>query len=83
MVDESGVYGRDGNKKEIMEMLLSDNAICNEIGVISIVGMGGIGKTTLAQLVYNDERVKKHFDLEAWVCVSEEFDLLQITKNNS
>ncbi|KAL6329548.1 hypothetical protein AAG906_022099 [Vitis piasezkii] len=80
VVDESGVYGRDGNKEEIIKMLVSDNSSGNEIGVISIVGMGGIGKTTLTQLVYNDESVKKYFDLEAWVCVSEEFDLLRITK---
>ncbi|RVW43532.1 putative disease resistance RPP13-like protein 1, partial [Vitis vinifera] len=80
LVDESGVYGRGGSKEEIIEFLLCDNQRGNEACVISIVGMGGLGKTTLSQLVYNDERVDTHFDLKSWVCVSDEFDLLKIMK---
>ena len=42
--------------------------------------MAGIGKTTLAQIVYNNDRVEKHFHLRIWVCVSDQFDVVRVTK---
>ncbi|XP_021281488.1 putative disease resistance RPP13-like protein 1 isoform X1 [Herrania umbratica] len=78
LVNESSVYGREKDKNTILELLLKNEE--PGAGVISIVGMGGIGKTTLAQLVYNDVSVEGFFDLKAWVCVSEEFDVVRVTK---
>ena len=39
------------------------------------MGIGGLGKTTLAQFVYNDENVNKHFEQKMWVCLSDAFEL--------
>ncbi len=79
--EEYGVYGRDVDKEALFKLLQSDEASSsNEICVVPIVGMGGIGKTTIARLVYNDNRVKTSFDLKAWVCVSEKFDSFRIAK---
>ena len=80
LVDESSVYGMDDIKEEMVQWLLSDNEDIN-IDVICIVGMGGAGKTTLAQLLYNHDKVKEHFHMKAWVCVSTEFNLVGVTKS--
>ncbi|CAL1409135.1 unnamed protein product [Linum trigynum] len=68
------VVGREDDKKNIIELLLNHHSEAN-ISVVPIVGMGGLGKTTLAQLVFDDDRVKGHFDIKAWVYVSQSFDV--------
>ncbi|XP_022745578.1 putative disease resistance protein At3g14460 isoform X2 [Durio zibethinus] len=81
-VDESGVfYGRDGEKEAIMKLLHPENLTENQIDVIPIVGMAGVGKTTFARFIYNDVRVAEWFDLKAWVCVSDQFDVSRVTKS--
>ncbi|PNY17101.1 CC-NBS-LRR resistance protein, partial [Trifolium pratense] len=72
--DKVNLHGRDVEKEEIIKFLLSDNDGSNRVPVLSIVGLGGMGKTTLAEVVYNDDRIKEHFERIAWVYVSEYFD---------
>ncbi|XP_077225798.1 uncharacterized protein LOC143859003 [Tasmannia lanceolata] len=80
LVNENEIYGRDEDKEKIVKLLLTDLSNENDVPVIAIVGMGGLGKTTLAQLAYNDERVKGHFELRMWVYVSQNFDVTTIVK---
>ncbi|KAK9929873.1 hypothetical protein M0R45_026946 [Rubus argutus] len=42
--------------------------------------MGGMGKTTLTQLAYNNEKVATHFNQKVWICVSDPFDEIKIAK---
>ncbi|XP_060669657.1 putative disease resistance RPP13-like protein 1 [Ziziphus jujuba] len=80
LIEESEFYGRDGDKEATIKLLLKDDDKgSNKVSVIPIVGMDGIGKTTLAQSVYNNHKVQNHFNLESWVFVSEEFDIFRVT----
>ncbi|XP_042487535.1 putative disease resistance protein RGA3 [Macadamia integrifolia] len=79
IIDDSKVVGRRDDKSKVVNMLVntSNDQI---ISVFPIVGMGGLGKTTLAQSVFNDLSIVKNFDLRMWVCVSEPFEVHRLLK---
>ncbi|KAM4097957.1 hypothetical protein ACJW30_07G041100 [Castanea mollissima] len=79
-VRKEEVIGREKDKKAIIG-LLQDFDVQKNVSFISIVGIGGLGKSTLAQYIYNDEMVNAHFELKMWVCVSDVFDVKTIVEN--
>ncbi|XP_050258422.1 disease resistance protein RGA2-like [Quercus robur] len=78
-VPSQNVIGRNDDKIQIIDLLMQQDAGRN-VSVIPIVGIGGLGKTTLAKLVYNNELVERHFQLRMWVCVSEDFNVTWLIK---
>ncbi|KAJ1384864.1 Virus X resistance protein-like, coiled-coil domain [Sesbania bispinosa] len=76
---KSDIIGREENKNEIIELLKQTNTNQN-VSLIAIVGMGGLGKTALAQLVYNTAQEHKLFDKWMWVCVSDDFEVKTVVK---
>ncbi|KAH9750779.1 hypothetical protein KPL71_014007 [Citrus sinensis] len=81
LIDEEEICGRVGEKNELISKLLYESSEQQKgLHIISIVGMGGIGKTTLAQLACNHDEVKRKFDKILWVCVSETFEEFRVAK---
>lgn len=69
------VVGFDGESLKVRTQLLRDSS---KLEIVPIVGMPGIGKTTLARYVYEDESMRKHFDVRAWVRVSQNYNVPEI-----
>ncbi|TYJ12512.1 hypothetical protein E1A91_A11G356700v1 [Gossypium mustelinum] len=71
---EDDIIGTDDDKAALLKLVIEFQSEEN-VYIIPIVGFGGLGKTALAQLVYNHEMVKNHFDLTMFACVSNDFDV--------
>ncbi|KAL5720436.1 hypothetical protein ACHQM5_013105 [Ranunculus cassubicifolius] len=84
IMDESHpVFGRVADRKTIIDMLEAphESSRADNVSVISIVGMIGVGKTTLAQLVYKHYREREaSFDLHMWVSANKRFDAVRLTR---
>ncbi|GMI79687.1 hypothetical protein like AT3G14470 [Hibiscus trionum] len=81
-VRKDEIIGRDDDIAALLKLLLDKEFQSYEdVVIVPIVGFGGIGKTALAQAVYNDEMVKDYFDSRMWVCVSDVFDVKIIVEN--
>ncbi|WMV52170.1 hypothetical protein MTR67_045555 [Solanum verrucosum] len=73
IVVASDVVGRDKDVAEIKDKMLNmreEVVLC----AIPIVGMGGLGKTTIAKRICNDEEIIKHFEKSVWLCLPEMSD---------
>ncbi|XP_030970976.1 putative disease resistance protein RGA3 [Quercus lobata] len=80
-VDVSDIIGRDNYRDELLSNLLGvGSQEERNPRVISLVGMGGIGKSTLAQLAYNHSKIQAHFEVKIWICVSDPFDQCKVAK---
>ncbi|RCV32133.1 hypothetical protein SETIT_6G233400v2 [Setaria italica] len=80
-LDESmEIFGREGDKDGVVELLL-DQQDQQDVQVLPILGMGGVGKTTLAKMVYNNDKIQKHFELRMWHCVSENFEAIPLVRS--
>ncbi|XP_042495862.1 putative disease resistance protein At1g50180 [Macadamia integrifolia] len=74
MEEEVDVVGFDQDIETLAKLLIKqDHPQARQLLVVSIVGMGGSGKTTLARSIYNKSYVKNTFDSYAWIYVSQEY----------
>nr|XP_034911603.1 putative disease resistance protein RGA4 isoform X1 [Populus alba]XP_034911604.1 putative disease resistance protein RGA4 isoform X2 [Populus alba] len=81
ILDSSAVVvGRENDVSKVVELLTSMTKSQHALSVVPIVGMAGLGKTTIAKKVFQEVKDRKLFDVTIWVCVSNHFDEVKILR---
>ncbi|KAM3296666.1 hypothetical protein ACQJBY_038824 [Aegilops geniculata] len=80
--DRSGVVGEkiEQDTRKLVEVMLSEKEGNTNIMVVAVVGVGGIGKTTLAQKVFNDEALNNEFEKMIWLSINKDFDEVELLR---
>ena len=66
------------SSRKLVDLVLAHKE--NKSYKLAIVGTGGVGKTTLAQKIYNDQKIKGSFKMHAWICVSQDYNEVTLLK---
>ncbi|XP_006365578.1 putative disease resistance protein At1g50180 [Solanum tuberosum] len=77
LVANKDTVGLEKHVNSVVSILLKED---KWLRVASIVGMGGVGKTTLAKEVYNQTQIRDMFDTRAWLYVSQDYKPMKIIK---
>jgi hypothetical protein len=81
-IDKSAIVGDqiERDTRELVQVLITDDYNNHSIKVVSIIGIGGMGKTTLAQKIFNDPTVQEHFKTKIWLSITQQFHAIELLR---